>query len=97
MQASDGTPPDLTSLTEVQARRVLRQVRERQFRCPSCGGQDLRVGDALYLGFLFVGEPTDAYMVALTCSRPKCPGARTAIRLHGREFLDDLPTQARGG
>ena len=75
-------------LGEGERRRVLERVRRRRLRCESCGSEDFEVGEALYLGFLFLDEATDAYMVALTCKNPCCAGPRTGIRLHGVEFLE---------
>ena len=79
---------DNTRLDEIQKRRVLEKVRERGFACENCGWTDFEVGEALYLGFLFLDEDTDAYMVALTCKNPCCAGPRTGIRLRGAEFLE---------
>jgi len=41
--------------------------------CPNYGGKDFDVGDALFLGFLFHSEDSDAYVVGLTCLNPSCP------------------------
>ncbi len=78
---------DNRELTEEQKRRVLRKVEERGFACGSCGSGEFEVGDALYLGFLFLSEDPDAYMVALTCQSPDCESPRTGIRLHQLDFL----------
>ncbi len=74
-------------LTEEQRRRVLLKVEERGVACRSCGSVDFEVGEALYLGFLFLSEDGDAYMVALTCKDAACESPRTGIRLHRLDFL----------
>ena len=74
-------------LTEEQKRRVLRKAEEKEVVCGYCGSRDFEVGEALYLGFLFLSEDQDAYMVALTCKRPGCQSPRTGIRLHELDFL----------
>lgn len=76
-------------LNENQKRRVLEKVRERGTTCGSCGSSDFEVGEALYLGFLFLSEGHGNYMVALTCEEPDCGTPRTGIRLHESEFLHD--------
>jgi hypothetical protein len=78
---------DNTHLDDRQKRNVLERVKERGFACGSCGSKDFEVGDALYLGFLFLSEDRDAYMVALTCANPDCEAPRTGVRLRGAEFL----------
>ena len=52
-----------------------------------CGAKDFGVGDALYLGFLFLDEDHYAYMVALTCRNPGCAKPRTEIVLPEKDFL----------
>ena len=42
------------------------------------------MGDALFLGFLFLSEERDEYMVALTCTNPDCRTPMTGIRLRER-------------
>ena len=79
---------DNTPLDEAQERRVLEKVRERGFACRNCGSTDFEVGDSLYLGFLFLSEDHDDYMVALTCENPECGAPRTGIRLHEADFLE---------
>lgn len=74
-------------LDEGQKRAVLAKVGERGITCASCGSGDFEVGEALYLGFLFLSEGHDAYMVALTCKDPRCQAPRTGIRLHQLDFL----------
>ena len=74
-------------LTEEQKRRVLRKTEEKEVVCGDCGSRDFEVGEALYLGFLFLSERQDAYMVALTCKEPGCESPRTGIRLHELDFL----------
>lgn len=82
-----GVRPELISLETVARHRVLEQVTAKGGHCEACGATDFAVGDALYLGFLFLNEEADAYMVALTCRNPSCPKPRTAIRLRDNEFL----------
>lgn len=78
---------DNTLLDERQRRAVRERVEETGFACVNCGSRGFEVGDALYLGFLFLSEERDAYMVALTCANPRCGTPRTGIRLRGAEFL----------
>lgn len=78
---------DNRELTGEQKRRVLVKTGERGVTCGSCGSGDFEVGEALYLGFLFLSEAQDAYMVALTCKNPGCESPRTGIRLHELDFL----------
>ncbi|BBY38347.1 hypothetical protein MMAN_24810 [Mycobacterium mantenii] len=87
--ATDGVRvrPELISLETVARHRVLEQVAAKGGHCEACGATDFAVGDALYLGFLFLNEEADAYMVALTCRNPSCSKPRTAIRLRDNEFL----------
>ena len=82
-----GVRPELTSLDTVARNRVLEQVKAKGGHCEACGATDFAVGDALYLGYLFLNEDADAYMVALTCRNPDCPKPRTAIRLRDTDFL----------
>jgi hypothetical protein len=76
-------------LGEKQKQRVLKRVRERGFRCGSCGSEDFEVGEALALGFLFLSEEHSTYMVALTCRKHDCAAPRTGIKLHESEFLPE--------
>lgn len=76
-------------LSEKQKQRVLKRIRERGFACGSCGSEDFEVGEALELGFLFLSEEHDTYMVALTCRERDCAAPRTGIKLHGSEFLPE--------
>jgi len=91
-------PPVILSenreLGDKQKGRVLKRVRERGFRCGKCGSEDFEVGEALELGFLFLSEEHDTYMVALTCRGRGCEAPRTGIKLHGTEFL---PEEGGGG
>lgn len=82
-----GVRPELIRLDAVAHHRVLEQIAAKGGHCEACGAADFAVGDALYLGFLFLNEDSDAYMVALTCCNPDCPKPRTAIRLRDTEFL----------
>ena len=86
--------PELISLVPVDRDRVVALVAAKGGHCESCGGTDFEVGHALYLGFLFLDEDDDAYMVALTCRNPECV-QRTAIRLREKDFLSGDGTQAR--
>lgn len=78
---------DNKPLDDSQKRKVLERAREQGFTCSSCGSGDFEVGEVLYLGFLFLSEDRDNYMVALTCKNPACEAPRTGIRLHEAEFL----------
>ncbi|WP_406814709.1 hypothetical protein [Mycobacterium sp. M23085] len=82
-----GVRPELIRLDEVAHHRVLEQIAAKGGHCEACGATDFAVGDALYLGYLFLNEDADAYMVALTCHNPDCPKPRTAIRLRDQDFL----------
>ncbi len=79
--------PELIALDYTARDRALEHVAAKGGHCEACGGTDFNVGAALYLGFLFLDEDKDAYMVALTCSNPSCPLPRTGIRLQGKDFL----------
>ena len=87
-----GTPeievrPEITCLTEEQRDRVRTELHRRRATCTACGHRDFTVGDAMYLGFLFVNEDLDAYIVALACTNRDCPDPRTGIRLSESQFL----------
>lgn len=82
-----GVRPELISLDTVARHRVLEHITAKGGHCEACGATDFAVGDALYLGFLFLNEDADAYMVALTCRNPDCSKPRTAIRLRDIDFL----------
>jgi hypothetical protein len=84
-----GVRPELISLDSAARERASEQIAAKGGHCEACGATDFAVGDALYLGFLFLDEDSDAYMVALTCRNPECPKPRTAIRLRDNEFLKD--------
>lgn len=81
--------PENKELNESQKQRVIEKVRERGFACRSCHSEDFEVGEALYLGFLFLDEPLDNYMVALTCKESDCDSPRTGIKLPGSAFLGE--------
>lgn len=87
MSATDTRRPEITVLTDEQKSRILEQARRRTEICPQCGSEQVTVGDALYLGFLFLSENSDAYMVALTCTNAECPAPRRGIKLPGSQFL----------
>jgi hypothetical protein len=82
-----GLAQERRGLTEGQKRRVLGKIEERDLTCGSCGSDDFEVGEALYVGFLFLSEDHDNYVVALTCKNPDCRNPRTGIKLRGAEFL----------
>ncbi|OBK38940.1 hypothetical protein A5658_25330 [Mycobacterium sp. 1245111.1] len=86
--------PELVSLVPVDRDRVAELVAAKGGHCESCDGTDFEVGRALYLGFLFLDEDIDAYMVALTCRNPEC-GRHTGIRLREKEFLTRGESEAR--
>jgi hypothetical protein len=79
---SSGEPADLVVLDESQRDRLRAQLVREQITCGACGGTEFTVGDALYLGFLFRSERTDAWMVALTCTVPGCPSPHSSVRVH---------------
>ncbi|MGB3473852.1 MAG: hypothetical protein WBA69_03605 [Mycobacterium sp.] len=87
MTATVDARPELIDLSQVASGRVSDLVTVRGGHCAACGGTDFAVGQALYLGFLFLDEDDDAYLVALTCRNSSCPQPRTAIRLRYKEFL----------
>ena len=82
-----GLAEERRGLTEGQKRRVLGKIEERDLTCGSCGSDDFEVGEALYVGFLFLSEDHDNYVVALTCTNTDCRTPRTGIKLRGAEFL----------
>ena len=86
--------PELTSLVPVDRDRVQAQVSAKGGHCGNCNGTDFDIGHALYLGYLFLDENDDAYLIALTCRNPQC-GQRTAIRLSEKDFLTRDQTAAR--
>jgi hypothetical protein len=79
--------PELIHLDEDARDRVLEQVAVKGGHCEGCGDTHFNVGGALYLGFLFLDEEQDAYLIALTCRNPNCLLPRTAIRLRDKDFL----------
>ena len=79
--------PELVTLDSAACERVLEQIAAKGGYCECCGATDFDVGDALYLGFLFLDEDPDAYMVALTCRNPDCAKPRTGIVLPEKDFL----------
>ena len=86
--------PELISLVPVDRDRVAELVAAKGGHCERCGATDFEVGHALYLGYLFLDEDLDAYMVALTCLNPDC-GRHTGIRLRESEFLTRGESEAR--
>jgi hypothetical protein len=85
--------PELIALDPTARERVTEQIAAKGGYCECCGAKDFDVGDALYLGFLFLDEDTDAYMIALTCRNPDCAKPRTGIVLSENDFLDSKPAQ----
>ncbi|MGV0731002.1 hypothetical protein ABQE84_02675 [Mycolicibacter sinensis] len=88
MTTDTAARPELIDIETAARERVSDLLRVRGGHCGTCGGTDFEVGQALYLGFLFLDEENDAYLVALICRDPCCPQPRTAIRLRRKEFLD---------
>lgn len=89
MTRTDGVRPELIDLQSVERERVSELVAVKGGHCAGCGAKDFAVGRALYLGFLFLDEDDDAFMVALTCGNAECPAPRTGIVLPANEFLSD--------
>jgi len=79
--------PELISLVPADRDRVRGLLTAKGGYCENCGGTDFEIGHALYLGFLFLDEDDDAYMIALTCRNPECAHPHTAIRLRENDFL----------
>lgn len=84
-----GVRPELINLDAAAHQRALELIAVKGGHCEACGGTDFAIGDALIVGFLFLDEDADAYLVALTCRNPECPKPRTAIRLSGNDFLSE--------
>ncbi len=87
MTDPDGVRPELIILKPDARQRVSEQISAKGGHCECCDETDFEVGYALYLGFLFLDEDDDAYMVALTCRNPDCAQPRTGIVLADRDFL----------
>jgi hypothetical protein len=83
----DNVRPELIELKSDAREKVLELVAVKGGHCAGCGAKDFAVGHALYLGFLFLNEDDDAFMVALTCRNPDCPMPRTGIVLAANDFL----------
>ncbi len=81
--------PELITLDATARGRVSEQIAAKGGYCECCGAKDFAVGDALFLGFLFLDEDHDAYMIALTCRNPDCAKPRTGIVLPEKDFLSD--------
>ena len=77
---------ELTALDPAARQRVSEQIAAKGGYCECCGATEFDVGDALFLGFLFLDEDRDAYMVALTCRNPDCTKPRTGIVLSEKDF-----------
>ena len=84
-----GVRPELISLGAAASQRVQEQIAAKGGHCEACGATDFAVGDAMLMGFLFLDEDADTYMVALTCRNPDCPKPRTGIKLCGKDFLSE--------
>lgn len=80
--------PELVALDRPARERVSAQIAAKGGYCECCGATEFDVGDALHLGFLFLDEEPDAYLVALTCRNPGCAKPRTGIVLGEKDFLD---------
>lgn len=94
MTDSERVRPELVSLVPVDRDRVAELVAAKGGHCERCGATDFDVGRALYLGYLFLDEDIDAYMVALTCRNPEC-GQHTGIRLRESDVLTRGEAEAR--
>lgn len=81
--------PELISLDDAAQDRVKDLIAAQDWHCQACGATEFAIGDAMIMGFLFLDEDADAYLVALTCGNPECPKPRTGIRLRGKEFLSE--------
>ena len=81
--------PELISLDAATRDRVTDLIATQDWHCEACGATKFAIGDALIMGFLFLDEDADAYLVALTCGNPECPKPRAGIRLRGKEFLSE--------
>ncbi len=87
--------PELVNLNRAERACVLEHLAAKGGHCEGCGGTDFEVGHALYLGYLFLDEDDDAYMVALRCRNRDCLTPRTAIRLAEKDFLRGRDEEAR--
>jgi hypothetical protein len=87
--------PELIDLTPADRDRVAALVAAKGGHCEGCGATEFDIGHALYLGYLFLDEDDDAYMVALTCRNPDCPQPHTGIRLREEDFLSADGDEAR--
>lgn len=87
--AADDVRPELFELDAASRERVLEQIAAKGGYCESCGEKNFDVGHALYLGFLFLDEDSDAYMVALICRNAECAEPRTGIVLPEKDFLSE--------
>jgi hypothetical protein len=96
MGAERAVRPEITVLSAEQKHRVAKQLRRYGITCTSCGSEDLDIGDGLYLGFLFLREEQDSYLIALTCDNPDCLAPRTGVRVHESQFLDKGQESAGG-
>lgn len=96
MGVDSGRRPENIAVTGLQKRRVLGHLARRGSTCHHCGGADFTVGDALYLGFLFLDEDIDTYMVALTCTNPECAVPHTGVRMRRSQFLPGASAPAAG-
>jgi preprotein translocase subunit SecA len=81
--------PDLFELTQQEKDRVRTQLRRRRSRCGACGGSEFEIGYGFYLGFLFVGEALENYMVGLTCQNPDCLAPYTGTTVRESQVLSE--------
>ena len=79
--------PELIGLDSHARERVQEQIAAKGGYCEACGATEFAVGHAMIMGFLFLDEDADSYLVALTCCNPDCPKPRSGIKLCGRDFL----------
>ncbi|MGV0634268.1 hypothetical protein ABQE69_11330 [Mycolicibacillus trivialis] len=79
--------PELVELSDAATERVVAHLEASGLRCECCGAADFTIGSALPMGFLFLDEDDDAYLVALTCRNGDCGRPRTGLRLAGADFL----------
>jgi hypothetical protein len=78
--------PELIALDPTARERVSAQIAAKGGYRECCGAKDFDVGDALFLGFPFLDEDTDAYMVAPTCRNPDCAKAADRNRVAAEGF-----------
>ena len=72
-------------LSPSQRRQVLDHIRQRDGRCPSCGGSTFLIGNPG--GIDAFHEDGDAYHVVVKCGSAACSGSPWSVRLRARQFL----------